>query len=929
MSLPYPIKLFWLIILLILDLHLNLSAQPPVYRIDRTYNHLDLLQFIAKAEQNLGVRFYYQNDTLPTLSLTIENDSMLLEEALNKNLKPHSVFVTIDPDGNIFLTKGIKIKTALPSEIFGNQQLYTLNDTSRNEKENYLPVKNEIGIKTMYVGDKKNESGKNVVTLSGHLTGKSKGISIMGASLYFEELKTGVVSDINGFYSMQLGKGTYKVTIKSLEYEEKKFRLVIYADGKLDISLDEKVNSLKEVVILSEGSNNLKTTTMGYERISSKNIKTIPKMMGENDLVKTTLLLPGVQSVGEGTAGFNVRGSPADQNVFYLSQIPVYNTSHLMGFFSAFTPNAISDLTLYKGNFPAQFGGHLSSVFDLTAREGNNKKFSAEGGISPVTGNLLAEGPITKGKSSYLIGARSTYSDWALKLVKVDAIRNSRARFKDGVANFTLGLNDKNRMNIVGYYSNDHIILANITDYDYENIGSAIKWNHFIRQKHNLELSTIYSNYKYNEQNNSSDRSAYKINYKLSHLEVKTGLVIVPTIKHRLQVGANSIMYQLDNGSYEPLHDRSLIKPLNLKSEQGIESGVYINEEWKPSTIFSLSAGLRYNFYTFLGPHTSYIYRQGTGMELENISDTINYKKNAAVKSYSAPDLRLSAKYSINEFMSLKAAFSQVHQYIFMLSNTISVSPTDKWKLVDDHIKPMNGQQYAVGFVSEMKKHMYEFSTELYYKKINNLIEYKDGANLLVNPVPETDVLQGDLKSYGAEFMFKKITGKLNGWLSYTYSRAIVRVNGELPGEKINFGNPFPVNYDKPHAANVVINYKFTHRFSISSNVVYATGRPITYPAAFYYQQGVPVIHYSARNESRIPDYFRVDISVSIEGNLKAKKFKHSFWNFSVYNLLGRDNPYSVYFKQENNLINGYKLSIFGDPIFSITYNFKLGNYEN
>ena len=279
--------------------------------------------------------------------------------------------------------------------------------------------------------------------------------------------------------------------------------------------------------------------------------------------------------------------------------------------------------------------------------------------------------------------------------------------------------------------------------------------------------------------------------------------------------------------------------------------------------------------------------------------------------------------------MSVKAAFNQAHQYIFMLSNTIAVAPTDKWKLADEHIKPMKGEQYSLGFFSEMKKHTYEFSTELYYKKTHNLVEYKDGANLLVNPLPETDVLQGGLTSYGSEFMFKKLKGKLNGWVSYTYSRAIVLVNGESAEEKINLGKAYPASYDKPHAFNIVANYILSHRLSVSSNIVYATGRPITYPVAVYYQQETPIIHYSARNEFRIPHYFRVDLSVNLEGNLKSKKFKHSSWNLSVYNLLGRNNPYSIYFKQEGRVIKGYKLSIFGSPILSITYNFKLGSYEN
>ena len=921
-------KLLWLILLLIGFLHIKTEAQTTSYSVNKSYNGLGLMDFINKAQQELGLTFFYEKDSLPGITMVVDKDSASLLEVLTSNLTSQRIYSYQDQKGNLFLTKDVPIKGTLLPDFFAEQQSTNFSTDSATINEQYLTTKNEIGIKTLYVGTKRRAYREEAV-MSGYLTGGSKGGKVIGATLYFDELKSGVVSDMNGFYSIQLKKGRYRLSIRSLEYEERKYNLEVYSDGQVNFSLDEKVSALKEVVIVAEGANNLKNTNMGYEKITAKSIKMIPKMMGENDMVKTTLLLPGVQSVGEGTTGFNVRGGSADQNVFYLSQIPVYNTSHLMGFFSAFTPNAISELTLYKGSFPAQFGGHLSSVFDITAREGNNKKFSAEGGISPVTVNLLAEGPVSKEKSSYLVGVRSTYSDWVLKLVTSEAIRNSRARFNDGVANFHFQLNEKNRLNTVGYYSKDQISLASLTSYDYQNAGAAIKWNHFIRQKHNFELSTVYSSYSYNERNSSSEIKGYQTNYGLNHLEAKTSLSLAPNGNHHLNIGANSILYQLDQGNYKPLNEKSLIIPVKLNKEQGVESGLFINEEWKPSAIFSVSAGLRYNFYTFLGPHDSYVYRQGQAWELGNITDTVSYSKNKKVKSYSAPDIRVSAKYALNEFMSLKAAFNQAHQYIFMLSNTIAVSPTDKWKLVDEHIKPMSAEQYSLGFFSELKKHMYEFSAEFYYKNVSNLVEYKDGANLLVNPVPETDVLQGDLKSYGGEFMLKKISGKLNGWLSYTYSRAIVTVNGERAEEKINFGNPYPANYDKPHAFNIVANYKLSHRMSISSNVVYATGRPITYPAAVYYQNSVPIIHYSARNEYRIPDYFRIDLSVNIEGNLKSKKFKHSSWNISVYNLLGRDNPYSIYFKQENGLIKGYRLSIFGNPILSLTYNFKLGSYEN
>ncbi len=925
---PFKNRLFFIFLLCSYQL-VSVAQTEPAYKINSSYNGLSTLAFIDKAEKELNVHFFYQKDSLPVISFVVTGDSMTLEQVLTANFATYKMYVATDKNGNFFLTSN-RIRPSLPDNFYSawGEVKEVKEDSTVSASSDYLVTKRQIGIKTLYVGNKKKGAYSEDVIMSGYLKNSATGEKIIGATLYFVELRSGTATDATGFFSYQLKKGKYTLQIQSAEYEEKKFILEVYSSDQVTIFLPEKINALKEVVITAEGTKKLETTTMGVEKITTKSVKMIPKMMGENDIVKTTLLLPGVQSVGEGTAGFNVRGSPADQNVFYMNQIPVYNTSHLMGFFSAFTPNGISDLSLYKSSFPSQFGGHLASVFDITAREGNRKKFSMEGGISPVSGNLLAEGPITKEKSSYMVAVRSTYSNWALKLVNVDAIKNSRAGFQDGIANMSLGLNDKNRLNVSGYYSTDHIRLASLTTYDYQNAGGALKWSHFIKQKHTFDFSTVYSSYSYSEENSASANEAYKMDYALNHFEGKANLMLAPSGKHHLNIGANSILYGLDNGRYAPLNEDSRILPVRLKREKGLESGIYINEEWKPSAIFSVSAGLRYNFYSYFGPQDTYIYKEGEPLQVDKIIDTVRYPKNKVIKNYSAPDIRISAKYSINEFMAVKAAFNQVHQYIFMLSNTIAISPTDKWKLVDNHIKPMNGEQYSAGFFSEFKKGMYEFSTEFYYKTVSNLVEYKDGANLLVNKIPETDVLQGNLKSYGVEFMLKKNKGRLNGWVNYTFSRALVTIDGPRPEEQINFGKTYPANYDKPHAFNIVANYKFSHRLSISSNIVYATGRPITFPAAVYYQNEIPITHYSARNEYRIPDYFRVDLSVNLEGNLKSKKMKHSSWNFSIYNLLGRDNPYSVYFKQENFSLNGYQLSIFGSPIFSVTYNFKLGSYE-
>ncbi len=928
----YPVLKGHLLVVIFVFLSSFAFSQQIEYIVPLNLNQQSWSNFVKEVEATTNYRFFYHSDSIVDFQINIASDGLSLEAVLSENLSTQQYYFSIDAEHNVFVSKNQALKAELPPGFIDMTQSYvadsSLTDQTESSKD-FLSTTKTYVAKTLVVGSAREGVHISKATVSGYIKNREDGLAVVGATLYIPQLETGTTTDALGFYSLQLPKGKYRLVVNSIDTEEGKYELQVLSNGKLDLLLDKKVYALDEVIIKSERYDNVRGTQMGFEKISTKSIKEIPTIMGERDIIKVALLLPGVQSVGEGASGFNVRGSPADQNLFYINNVPIYNTSHLFGFFSTFPPDAISEFTLYKSNFPAKFGGRLSSIFDITAKDGNKKNFSARGGISPITGKLLVEGPIVKDKSSYLVGVRSTYSNWVLKLIENPEIKNSRAGFADAVANFSIALTPKDRIKILGYYSYDDIKMANHTQFNYENIGTSVTWNHVFKEKHNFELSYIYSNYGFGEENSEFQLEAYKHSYRLKHNEVRAGVTLRPNNDHRIAIGVNSVLYMLDQGEHLPLNSESLIDGVDLGQEKGLESSVYISEDWDISPLFSISAGLRYNFYSYLGPQDVYSYVEGAPKEIENITDTTSYGNNEIIKSYSAPDFRLAAKYIINPNLSVKASFNTLHQYIFMLSNTIALSPTDKWKLSDSHIKPMSGQQYAVGAFTNLAKNKLEFSTEVYYKRVKNLVEYKDGADLLVNEVPEVDVLQGELEAYGIEFMLKKPFGRLNGWVNYTYSKSMVVVDSDIPGNQTNFGKAYPANYDKPHALNLVLNYKFSRRLSISGNLVYATGRPTTYPSAIYYQNGMQVLHYSMRNEYRLPDYFRVDLSINLEGNLLAKKLAHGSWNLSVYNVTGRKNAYSVYFTSENGQVKGYKLSVFGVPIVSLSYNFKLGNYAN
>ncbi len=901
--------------------------------ITKSYDGLSWNDFVKKAEKQHHLKFYYDTDSIPDLKIDVYRDSVSLISVLNRNLRQYEFRVAMDANDNIFITKNYEIHTMLAEGFFDAVQPKEEIDTSdikRLKETGYLKTRKEYVTSKVTIGSKKKGVGSKYFTVSGYVTHARDASPVIGGTIYVKELETGTATDDDGYYQIKLPKGNYTFVYNSIDSKERTYLVTGYSDGKLNVDLDPDQVELEEVEIYSERDNNVRGIQMGYIKMDAKDIKEIPVVLGEQDILKVALLMPGVQTVGEGSSGFNVRGSPADQNMFYLSEIPVYNSSHFFGFFSAFSPDIVDEFTLYKSNIPALYGGRLSSIFDIAGKNGNQKKFSARGGISPITARLMVEGPIVKDKLSYLAGVRATYSDWVLRMVKDPDVKNSEAGFGDAFVNLTYNVNKKNRISIDGYFSLDNADLTNQTRFEYQNLGGAISWFHLFNHKLSMELSGSISNYAFQEQNQELEIAAYDQNYALNHTEADLRFNYMPNDQHVITAGIGSVLYNINNGEFLPLNSASLVVPKYLGEEKGLESSVYLSDEWKPWPSLTIYGGLRYNYYTQLGPKTVYDYMDGKPRAPENIMDTVYYSNNQIVKSYNGLDYRFAATYLINPDMSVKASYNRLHQYIFMLTNTIALAPTDKWKLADYYIEPMVGDQFSLGFYTNLgKKRMLEVSIEGYYKKVKNLVEYKDGANLVVNQYPERDILQGKLNSYGIEIMLKKTYGRLNGWVNYTYSRSLVQVVDENTGEFNNFGIEYPANWDKPHAFNIVANYKISKRLSLSADIVYSTGRPITYPTAIYYQDGQQILHYSLRNEYRLPDYFRVDASVILEGNLKKKKFLHGSWIFSVYNLTSRKNAYSIYFTTDGGHIQGYKLSIFGVPIFSLTYDFKLGNYND
>lgn len=699
---------------------------------------------------------------------------------------------------------------------------------------------------------------------------------------------------------------------------------MVYNSGELNINITENSNQLDEVIIKGKGSKALESVVSGVISIDIEAIKNMPLILGERDILKVATTLPGIKTTGEGSAGFNVRGGKDDQNLFLLDNAVLYNPQHFLGFFSSINPYTAKKATIYKASIPADLGGRLSSVFDVTTKNGTQDKITGEGAVGPITSNISVSVPLEKNKSSLLFGGRATYSDWILKSLKNDDLSNSQASFYDGILKYNNSLNKNNSLESTLYYSHDKFSLSSDSIFSYSNRLASVKWDHSFDAKNKAAVILTNSEYKYDIDFNTTGKNAFVSGFKLNETQLLLKFGYAFNEKHKFQYGLSSKLYNVYPGFLTPTKSEATLTPIRLNQEKGLESALYFSDSYKLSDKLLVDLGLRYSFYASLGETDQRVYAPGLPLNDATVIETKHYGNNQIATTYGNFEPRIAARYLLAEDLSIKAGYDKTSQYIHLLSSNVTQSPTDTWILSNSNIKPQTAQQASFGIFKNFSNNLYEVSVETYYKKSANILDYKVGAQLQLNEHVETELLQGEGKAYGIEFLVKKQFGRLNGWLGYTYSRTFIKLDSQFYEEKVNNGEYFPANYDKPHDVSAILNYKFTKRYSLSSNFVYQTGRPITYPVGTYVYNNATYTLYSDRNAFRIPDYYRLDIGINIEGNHKIKKLAHSFWNISVYNVLGRANPYSIYFVTEGNgQVKAYKTSIFSIPVPSITYNFK------
>jgi hypothetical protein len=780
-------------------------------------------------------------------------------------------------------------------------------NNSKIPKQGYLPkftIKLILGI-VIFLSTSSAVLAQNY-TISGNITDATSGEDLIGATVFIKSTSTGTTANTYGFYSLSLPKGKQIVSFSFIGYKTIIREVTLNKDMTINIQLRPDETLLDEVVISVEGEDeNIRSAVMGVEKLDINQIEKIPVLFGEKDILKTIQLLPGISATSEGSSGFSVRGGSPDQNLILLDEAPVYNASHLMGFFSVFNADALKGVTVYKGGIPAKYGGRASSVLDITMKDGNNKKLSVSGGIGLISSKLTVEGPIIKDKMSFIVSGRRTYADLIAQLTGF-LDDDMSLYFYDLNAKLNYKLNDNNRIFLSGYFGKDVTRFGSSMGMDWGNTTGTIRWNHLFSSKLFSNTTFIYSNYDYSFKAGDN----VEMGSGIEDLGFKQDFSWFLNPENTIKFGLNTTHHSFNPGvlTFENEDSQEIV----LEKKQALESAVYISNSQKIGRRLSAEYGLRLSMFNQIGPGWA-----NTFNDNNEKTDSVFYEKGKLMQSYFEYEPRISFSYLLNETSSVKASYNRMAQYLHLLSNSTSGQPTDTWMPSSTNLKPQVVNQYSLGYFKNFDDNKFEFSVEGYFKTMDNVADYEDGTDILLNENIEAYILSGIGRSYGLELFFKKKYGKFTGWISYTLSRTERKIDG------INHDNWYPAKYDKPHDLSVVGIYQLNKRLSISATWIYYTGNAVTFPSGKYEYEGNQIPYYTERNGYRMPNYHRLDLNLHLDG--KAKKRFQSSWDFSIYNAYNRYNAYSITF-QESETVPGateaVKLSLFG-IVPSISWNFK------
>ncbi|MBC2840441.1 TonB-dependent receptor [Robiginitalea sp. SC105] len=901
-------------------------------RIDFAFTGLTRTGALSELGRQQQLRIYYAPEWFPEASISRSFRGRTLESIMTDLLSGTELnFYRYDAH-TFILTRNTRIYDELPEQFFGSDferdSATSAGATARAPAPMPIfiaqeEIPEETTVETVRIGRQTASTPGQLFILEGYIRERTSGNPVPDVAVLVTNRGRGTATDVNGYYRLELPPGLQELRTRFIGMEPVRKQVILYNDGQLDLLVDEAVEQLEEVVVEADADRNVEEVTAGTDRIDAEESKDIPLVLGERNILEVAASLPGISKAGEGATGLNVRGGRTDQNQFLLNSALVYNPTHFFGIFQALNPFVTESVDIYKGAIPVEFGGRLSAVFDIHTVDGDTTELKGEGSVGPVTANLAFEVPVVKGRSSLVLGGRGAYSDWILRSVGEDRLSGTEASFYDFIATYTDRINENNQVKATGYYSKDRFSITRDSLVGYSNRAASVVWNHTFDQRNLATFTLANSRYAFNIGYDGEANTDFDLGYSVEETELRAWNRFRYNDRHQFTYGLAAKYYSVNPGTRSPSGADSDVQRTEIPGEQALEAGIFLADRFAVSDRLELEAGIRWSFFGALGPSDQREYPEGQPRNPGTATDTLSFGGGEFIKTYGGPEIRASARYLLGPELSLRAGYSNMYQYIHTLTNTTTVSPIDTWKLSDYNIRPQKSRQVSLGIFRNFDDAAIEVSAEGYYKWSEDVLDFKTGARLLLNEAVETEVVQGDGRAYGIEFLIRKNRGRLNGWLGYTYSRTEVRFDSPYPSEQINNGEFFPANYDRPHDISLVANYRFTRRYSLSMNFAYQTGRPVTYPIGQYFFNNSEYVLYSDRNKNRIPDYIRLDLGINIEGNHRKEKLTHSFWTISVYNVLGRSNPYSVYFVSEGGEVRALQSSIFAIPIPSITYNFK------
>ncbi len=763
-------------------------------------------------------------------------------------------------------------------------------------------------------------------TISGFIRDRSDGEALLGTTIRVLGSAEGVATNDYGYYALSLFPGEYKLAIEYVGYEPLMLDVNLKTDTRIEVKLVPVNLKLDEVIVTAyEPDHEITGIRTSVNKIDMQLVGDIPYLLGEVDIYQSALLLPGIRNIGEDASGLNIRGGAVDENLILIDEAAIYSSNHFYGLISVFNPDAIKDVTFFKGDVPSTYGGRVSSAIHVRQKEGNDQEMQLSGGLGLVSGRIMLEGPLKKDESSFLISARSSFFDYVSAISGLD---DSRTNFQDYNAKVNWRPNDKNHFYLSGYIGNDNNNDGLLINRQWGNRTATGRWNHVFSNRLFSNFTLSYSDYKY-EVSNPEESGQFVGSSNVRNYTSKTDFTWFVSPRSTLEFGSGAIFHRLNPGDRLPLNDDGFNNPISIDSEHGLEPYIYANFQQNLGERWVMYYGLRYSSFYNFGPEDVYTYLPNQPRERGNIIDTTTYASGELIKAFQNLEPRVSINYNFGSGNTIKASYNRANQYIHLISNTITPSPTDIWKLSDTHIDPSYSDQYTLGYYKLLPALNLDFFAEAYYKTTNNIIEYKEGADLVLNETIETEVIQGNARAYGLELYLRKKVGRFRGWLSYTLSKSERRIDGVDVSEKINNGEYYPSDFDRTHDFSLSGIYSINDRWTLSSNFVYATGRPITFPEGKYVYDNIVLPSFNQRNQQRLTDYHRLDISARLEGkkiksNGKPKK-KVDYWTFSIYNVYGRRNAYSYLFRQEegSDQAEVVRYSILGTLIPSVTYNFR------